>query len=394
MPRMLLLNHVLLLLCCSIYVGTGVSLVFFQFPLEPKLTVDNYYLIFVEPVTTATRFFTYMTIVTIICAVIMLFTEWFSGLRWVPVVVLLAVIAATVLTMIVIIPLNKELAAGITNPARLKIVFDRWANMNCVRVLLWAIQWAAMAYWFYRLAYKARADQFDGSTLVDYGHRDASRYLATMSSTGTALAPSSTRMNTPGRGIAFRETMTGRITFGVTDPSAGYDDPAAIPFVLRASIDINDIDAFVADRTHTGGLTGHLYSPRAGFVLPSIGGVFRLFSPSADPNMTEMVYELAYKRDGSPYYFRGHKHVRTGWLWRAWRETTTLYVTLHQTDASGPTIAAGVLRLNVFDLLSLLGTLHATGCERAIQRWRVVKRFAFFFSSELWRTYVMRSPRS
>src|SRR4051812_12450683 len=117
MPRLLLLNHVVLLLCCSIYVGTGVSLVFFQFPLEPKLTIDNYYLMFVEPVSAATHFFTYMTIVMLICAAIMLVTEWFSGLRWVPVVVLLGVIAATALTILIIIPRNNELAAHVADPA-------------------------------------------------------------------------------------------------------------------------------------------------------------------------------------------------------------------------------------------------------------------------------------
>jgi MFS superfamily sulfate permease-like transporter len=159
MPRLLALNNVLLLLCCSIYLGTGVSLVFFQLPLEPKLTTANYHMIFVEPVTAATHFFTYMTIVMLICAVIMLATEWFTGLRWVPVVVLLAIILATVLTMVVIIPLNKELAAGVTDPARLKTVFHQWANMNRVRASLWAIQWAAMAYWFYRMTLQARADR-------------------------------------------------------------------------------------------------------------------------------------------------------------------------------------------------------------------------------------------
>jgi MFS superfamily sulfate permease-like transporter len=159
MPRPLVLNHVILLLCCSIYLGTGVSLVFFQFPLESKLTVANYHLMFVEPVTTATHFFTYMTTVMLICAVIMLVTEWLSGLRWVPIVVLLAIILATVLTVVVIIPLNKELAAGVTNPARLKVVFHDWANMNRIRVSLWTIQWAAMAYWFYRMALQARADR-------------------------------------------------------------------------------------------------------------------------------------------------------------------------------------------------------------------------------------------
>src|SRR5215213_5134356 len=110
MPRALLLNHVVLFLCCSIYLGTGVSLVFFQFPLEPKLTPDNYYLIFVEPVANATQFFTWMSIVMLVTALIMLVTEWFTGIRWVPVVVLLALIASTALTILVIFDYNRELA--------------------------------------------------------------------------------------------------------------------------------------------------------------------------------------------------------------------------------------------------------------------------------------------
>jgi len=95
----------------------------------------------------------------LICAAIMLVTEWFSGLRWVPVVVLLGVIAATALTILIIIPRNNELAAHVADPARLKVVFHEWANMNRVRVSLWVIQWAAMAYWFYRMALRARANR-------------------------------------------------------------------------------------------------------------------------------------------------------------------------------------------------------------------------------------------
>jgi MFS superfamily sulfate permease-like transporter len=159
MPRLLALNHIILLLCCSIYIGTGVTLVFFQSPLAPQLTVDNYYLMFVEPVTRATRFFTYMTILMLICAVVMVVTEWFSGLRWVPVVVLLAIVAATVLTMLVLIPLNNELAAHVTDPARLKVVFREWTIMNRVRASLWFVEWAAMAYWFYRMTLRARGDR-------------------------------------------------------------------------------------------------------------------------------------------------------------------------------------------------------------------------------------------
>lgn len=105
MPRLLLLNHLVLLLCCSIYLGTGVSLV-----------------IFLAPVAATSHFFAAMTIVMLVCGLIMLATEWLSGLRWVPVVVLVAMILATALTLFVIMPLNNRLAAGITDPGELKTV--------------------------------------------------------------------------------------------------------------------------------------------------------------------------------------------------------------------------------------------------------------------------------
>jgi predicted patatin/cPLA2 family phospholipase len=232
--------------------------------------------------------------------------------------------------------------------------------------------------------------RIDGPTLVDSGYRDASTYLATMTPTGVAPDPAATKMKTPGHGINFREAMTGRLTFGATDPDAGYDDAAAIPFTLNASIDVRDVDAFVADPTHTGELTGHLYAPRAGFVLPGTGGVFRLFSPTPDPDETLMVYEIGYRRDGKSYWFAGRKRVRVGWPWKAWHETTTLYVTLHEGDAEGPIVAAGILRLDLFDLFALLGTFHATGCERPTQRWSAILKFAAFFMRELWRTYIIQ----
>lgn len=159
MPRLLLLNNVLLFLCCSMYLGTGGSLVLFQFPVEPLLTPENYALIFVDPVTRATHFFTWMTIVMLVTGVVMLATEWLSGLRYVPVVVLAGIVVSTLLTIWFILPLNDRLAAGIPDQAELARVFHTWANLNRVRVALWVIEWGAMMYWFYRLAFQARADR-------------------------------------------------------------------------------------------------------------------------------------------------------------------------------------------------------------------------------------------
>lgn len=159
MPRSLLLNNAILMLCCSIYLGTGVTLVFFQLPLEPLLTPDSYYLVFVKPVQLATQFFTWMTVVMLVTGFIMLIGEWFSGIRWVPLVVLAGVIASTALTVLLIFDLNRELANGVSDPARLKALLHTWSGYNRIRAALWAVQWLAMMVWFYRLAQQARADR-------------------------------------------------------------------------------------------------------------------------------------------------------------------------------------------------------------------------------------------
>lgn len=145
---LLVANDLLLFLCTSMYLGTGWSLVLFQFPLRSQITVDNYHLPFVAPVILATRFFTWMTAVMILTALVMIVGVGRTALVLAPVIVLLGVAAATLLTVILILPLNARMADGIRDPAELNRVLDRWMRLNVVRVGLWSVQWAAMAAYF------------------------------------------------------------------------------------------------------------------------------------------------------------------------------------------------------------------------------------------------------
>ena len=150
---LLILNNALLFLCASMYLGTGWSLLLFSFPIAPQLTVNNYYLQFVPQVTLATQFFTYMTTLMIIFAVIMLIAEWKTPLRWVPIIVLAGVLLATGLTVVVILPLNDLMSKGITDPVQLKSILNEWIFLNKIRVGLWTVQWLSMmayaAYYIY-----------------------------------------------------------------------------------------------------------------------------------------------------------------------------------------------------------------------------------------------------
>lgn len=156
-----LLNAGFLFLCCSMYFGTGWSMGLFSFPIRPQITVDNYYLLFVPEVTAATKFFTWMTIAMLASAAVMLWTEWSTVLLWPPVVVLVAISASTLLTVVVILPINARMAAGITDPVELGQVLDKWMMLNWVRIALWTVAWAAMIVWFIA---KARGAAAGGAT--------------------------------------------------------------------------------------------------------------------------------------------------------------------------------------------------------------------------------------
>ena len=149
------LNGSFLLLTASIYLGTGWSLWLFQFPVAAHLTPDTYYWAFVPQVEYASTFFTWMTALMILSALIMTWMEWKSGFRWVPIVLLLAVLAATGLTVKFIFPYNDAMKAGIHDQTLLQATLDKWIALNKVRVSLWTVEWAAIMWYFARRAYQA-----------------------------------------------------------------------------------------------------------------------------------------------------------------------------------------------------------------------------------------------
>lgn len=123
MPRLLLLNHALLFLCCSILLGAGLSL----FCLDPAPAWGA----------AAARCLDILALIILVTGLIMLLSEWFTGIRWVPLVVLLALAGWTMLPI-------------------LSVAAD---DRDRIRIALWAVQWAAMMYWFCRMAAAARADR-------------------------------------------------------------------------------------------------------------------------------------------------------------------------------------------------------------------------------------------
>ncbi len=153
--KLLILSYCVLFAGVSIYFGTGWSTIIFQLPTLPELTVNNYYLHFVPQVAAATSFFTVLVPLMCIICVVMLKAEWHSRFRWVPIVVLLAILSASGITYFLVFPINREMAARITDPQQLATAIGKWVQYTWYRIVLWSLEWLVMMYYFAARAYQS-----------------------------------------------------------------------------------------------------------------------------------------------------------------------------------------------------------------------------------------------
>jgi cholesterol oxidase len=192
-------------------------------------------------------------------------------------------------------------------------------------------------------------------------------------------------------GISFREVMSGGFALGATDPVEGEKQGRAqgSEMTMHAAIDIQDIDLFLKEPSHPGGLTGTLDFTPFGAGMPATSGIFNLFNPTGDPKLKLMVYEMGFQHDGKSYYLAGQKDVRQDPIFDLWKATTTLYSKLHEgTDKTGPVVGAGVLSLGVRQLIDLMSTMKAPGAASFTEKSEAMAKFGRFFLGELWDTYV------
>ncbi len=236
--------------------------------------------------------------------------------------------------------------------------------------------------------------RIDAATLIAMGYADAKKYLSTMKPEGLPLQPEITQMNESTLGVTFRETMAGGLALDETDPRAGDQKGKAAGTILamHATIMIQDLDRFIADPNHLGQINGTIDFPPFGDNIPAKAGVFNLFSPTDQPKLKLMVYEMAFEHQGQDYYLAGKKEVRDDLGFDLWKDTTTLLTQLHKgPDKSGPVVGAGVLTLGPIELMRMVSTMHAINAASAAEAAKAMARFGQFFLGKLWETYFKKS---
>lgn len=227
--------------------------------------------------------------------------------------------------------------------------------------------------------------------LIDMGRSDARDYFNNFKQEGVPLEPYILKMTTQNPGITFKETMSGGFSLAATDTAIGRDQGkfAGTELSMHAKVVIDDIDRFIAEAEHPGQLTGTIDFSPLGEGLVANTGVFNLFNPTNDPKLKLMVYELGFEHQGVAYYLAGKKEVRNDHMFDLWSDTTTLYTQLHKgTDKSGAVVGAGILTLDVVDLMRLVSTITVINADSSTDKLKTIGKFGQFFLGQLWDTYA------
>lgn len=146
---LLAINHSYLMFGVTIYVGVLWALHYFWYPSWEVMTVDVVQDHFIRPTSAATDFFWIVVPLMFLANAILIWREWKTPLRWTAIIAMLCLIGASYVGQVHIIPVNDEIAQGITDPALLSEKLSHWMMLNDIRWIIMSIMWLAMMYYFF-----------------------------------------------------------------------------------------------------------------------------------------------------------------------------------------------------------------------------------------------------
>jgi cholesterol oxidase len=195
-------------------------------------------------------------------------------------------------------------------------------------------------------------------------------------------------------GISFRETMEGWFALNEKDPRNGQRKGKELGtwLTIRPTVTIDDLDRFLFDEKHKGKLQSTIsFPPLLGTERPSGDGFFDLFAPVGNTGLKLMTYEFAFTYRKESYYLAGRKEVDDHPIIYLWKETTTLFTTLHKgADQEGPIVGAGILRISLPGFVRQLASMRTTNARSATDKMEAYLTFGNFFMGQLWDSYIKR----
>jgi cholesterol oxidase len=201
----------------------------------------------------------------------------------------------------------------------------------------------------------------------------------------------------PRPSLRFHEHLAGFVS-EMAGPDADFESAAALgrasghSLALDLSMTYDDLTAVLSDTGVEARVTGRVELPSVSATpLEVVAGRFVLLVP--DPGHVEtdnMIYHLDLKAEGGRRLsLDGFKIVHHGPAPRAWRDTTTLYVTVKELPEDGEAVdrGRGVVRISMASFRRMVASMEIVHVPHRRERERYRFEFLSRFAGALWPFY-------
>jgi len=206
------------------------------------------------------------------------------------------------------------------------------------------------------------------------------------------------------------EWIKGYVGFGATDADAGFIQgiQEGTYFEHEVLIEMDDIDRFVAEPTHTAKMRGYVLCDRLGGKRTFENGTFNMLVDSAQPGLKFMFYLMPFTdASGKPYTMLGHKTIHDDHAFDLWSDITTLAIRIFEGDVKGPDmtslamgpsdfdgktpIAMGMLHIQILDGIKSAASFTSSA-KNPLDGIAAVEKFGAFYLDRLWKIFGKAHP--
>ncbi len=189
--------------------------------------------------------------------------------------------------------------------------------------------------------------------------------------------------------VSFNERMSGWISFDELSYNQAMvaGRRRGTSCTQELTIDIDDVDRFIADSNHLGRATGFVQCDELGGELRAERGWFNLFVVDGSSSHRRMLYRLFLRdREGRALTLSGFKDVQHGPNLDGWGDTSRLLIRIlsghHEDEPEGDeaTVATGILHIGRLGFARMLASMRGTAGPRGIGS---VAEFDRYFSGQL-----------
>jgi cholesterol oxidase len=196
-------------------------------------------------------------------------------------------------------------------------------------------------------------------------------------------------------GIQFTETMKGYFS---SDEKTDFEKGAAAgklsncEFEFTLTVTSDDVLTMLHTSEHQAALEGVVTAPALSVKPMTVSnGIFNLFvnAEAATPTKLMKYTMNIHSEEGKDYFFYGYKLINDDKGFQLWKDTSTLYITIHQgPDETSPVLGKGILIIEAADFAKQMTTMKVLNASTEWEALKIMTAFGKYFSGSLYDIYI------